>query len=1310
MILRKISLILSKYIAILLCLTTLLLTTPWGSQLTLSLFNNINGITIDYHSGSLVRDIKVNSFHLQIGTLDITVNGLATEFDFSCVLKKMLCIKSLKADYLSLRYLTDNDLTNNKDELHVSIEKTAKNSLFTMPFLIKADLIEVKESYLVFHNNEISIDQFKTQLSINKSEFNLFQPSAKKLTLTLNESKTKASEKNQQVSSSFNTSVKNIVAQLPEINLPITLNIEQLQVDDIVIATQTYVISKNANSNDQKSCQKNCQQWQSSNNRLSGTWANTDVIISQFQTTTPYFSISQLTTEAKLTPPYQINSHVVSQLNDLPWWPEIANTTQKISLQGSFEDLTFEVISQGNLALSSLVKINLMHENMPFNLSLNAKKIPTPLSLSLYGAYSSLSLNLSGDLKQQTIELSSQVKGYGYNNAQIQILAIHQQNKININKFQINDSATASQLDIHGNITLLPTDILWQLSANSTGFSIPKINRHNLAITGLAKLVKNKQQVNFIVSDLPIYLPDLITGRFQGHIATTGSWSDKEWFISLNDTNISGKLNGLDLTFKADIGVNQLGQLQQGQLFVGFNHTELTLQAASSAFWDVNGQLTIDNFNHWHRDVKGSLTSNFSVTGKRDNPIIHLNSQFTELSWQNVYSNLLQVEASYQLFNEHNIQLTINNEHLKWSKNSKHFGVNNLLFTVNGNAKQHQIKANWLGDSTGQLTLTGHWNDTFTYWKSLVEKSKFTYHKAALQNDKTFAIEIDLAKQKSVIDGHCWRGKGLNICLPKQAIIGKSGELALNLNIDLSVIDGLFLPKEIELISQADGDIKVKWSTQQPINANAHFTLSSGYLKISDNFSAHQLSEWTQGEFVFTIDDQKLTNKLLLTDTLNFPLIKVISTIDLIDGSLGDSPIEGEIELNHFNLQSFQAVLTEVVNLQGKLSADLSINGTLYKPFINGDIRVDKGKLKLRQNANTLDNISTLVNIKNNQATLAGNFFIEDKEANLQGTMSWQDSLVMNIDLTADALPLVFPPQLVMIISPHLNFSLIEKSLTISGNIDVLDGNYNIQKLPQSSVSLSDDVIIVNKNDQVIVKNSSNFDIITNINVNIDKAFKVEGQGLQSHLFGQLQISQKENNPFQLVGQIQSIKGTFKAYGQNLKIEKGEFTFNGPIDNPFFNLRASRSIKAEDINVGIEVTGLANNLNMQLFSTPNMENTEILSYMVRGRGLDAGTGNSSAAASLLIGFGVTNSLGLFEQIEKIPLINNIAVDTEGVGDKTQATVSGYVGNRIYLKYSVGVYEPINELTVRMFIFNRLWLEIVSGIEQSTDLYYSFDID
>jgi len=1274
MIWRRFTLILAKYVAISFILLALLLTTPWGTRLTLVLLNNHNSLAVEYKSGSLIRDIELNKFHLQLDKLDIVINGLFAEFDFSCVLKKTLCIKLAKADYFSLRYVANEEIVNQAKG------GISNNSLFEMPFAIEATSVELKESHLKINDTEISIGQLVTQLAISKSEFNILQPAARQLTISLSANEKTTPTTNQKTT----TSLGNNLAQLPEIDLPITLNIEKLHVDNIAFETKI----------DQD---KREQLWQSTNNQLSGAWVHTEVSISQFQTSTSTFSINQLVAEAKLKPPYQINTQLISQIKNVPGWPEITNTKQQISLKGSLENLAYELNSEGSLALTSQGEMNLTHQNMPFNIAIEAKKIPMPLSLANYGELSSMSLILSGDLTEQAIELTSQLTGYGYNNAQVSLRAKHQQGGFRIKELLFEDKESASHLNVQGNLALLPTDTTWQLSAQSTGFSLPKIS-----LEGLTELGQSQAQMD----SLKLNLPDSITGRIQGNIASTGSWSEKQWEISISETDISGKVNDFDLNIKGDIGLNQTGHLEQGKLFIAFNDNKLTLQTAGDSFWDLNGHLSIDNINQWHQGVSGSLTSDFSVTGEKDNPVIHLNSQITQLNWQQWVSDALKIEGTYQPMNDHQIQLTLKNNQLKLVNENKVINVDDFMFSVMGNATQHQVKTHWFGDLSGQLALTGHWNDTFTHWQNTVETSALTYQNTTLRNNKTFAMNIDLANQQAVLESHCWQDKGVSICLPNKTVIGDSGEVVVKLSVDLSAIDEVLLPEDIELISQVNGDINAQWSPQQPINAKAHFSLSSGYVKVNDDFNQHKLSQWSQGEFTFTVDELQFTSKLQLTGTHGKDLMHINSMVKLID----DYPVEAHIELNQFNLQPFQAILADVVNLQGSITADIIVNGTIDSPLINGGITLDRGKLRLIQNANTFDNISTTVAIENNQAALSGSFFLEGSQASLTGSMSWQDSLTLNADLTADALPLVFPPQLVMSITPNLNFSLKEKALTISGNIDVLDGSYNIEKLPEGSVSVSDDVIIIDQHGQAVVKKSTSFDIKTNIRVNINKAFSISGQGLQSHLFGQLQIRQQEKQPLQLFGRIQSDKGTFQAYGQKLQIEKGELNFNGPIDNPYFNLRANRHIKAEDIDVGIQITGLADALDMQLFSSPTMEMPEMLSYLVRGRSLDAGTENSTAAASFLVGFGVTNSMGLFDQIEKIPLISNIAVDTEGEGDKTQATVSGYLGNRVYLKYGIGVYEPINELTVRMYIFNRFWLEIVSGIEQSTDLYYSFDID
>jgi len=1263
MIWRRISLIIAKYVAISLCLITILVTTPWGTYLTLALLDTLDDISIDYHSGSLIREIELNKFQLQLDNIDLTVNGFYAEIDFSCVWKKALCIKSAKADEFYFHYAN-----NNENISHAVTKEVARKQLFEMPFSILANTVTLKKSQLVINNTEISIEQFITQLEIKKSSFNILQPSAKQLTVILPEDEETTRE-------SSASAMNSKFSQLPEVDLPIALVIEQLHVDNIVAK------------------ENNSQQWLSSNNQLSGAWTNTDVNISHFQTFTKQFSITELVAKAKLLPPYQLSTQFVSSLKETPWWPEVTDSTQQVSIHGSLKDLAVSINSKGSLAMASQGNVDLIHVDMPFNLTVEASKIPMPLSLSSYADPSSLFFALSGNLQEQTIDLTSQLNSYGYNNAQVSIKANHQQGQFSISEASFKDQTSLSELSINGEITLQPTDIAWQLSALSTGFSLPQMNL--------------KELISLTQLDIQSsHLPESIFGRLQGNINSTGMWSENEWAISITDTVISGEINDAALNIKGDIGLNQTGQLQQGELFAAFNGSELTLTTYDGAFWDVKAQWSIANLNHWHQDAHGTFTSNFSVQGEQSNPVITFNSQSTQLNWQQWYSSSLDVSANYQPMNGHQLQLTVNNDSLKWVEDKQTITIDDFVVDLVGNANQHQINANWLGDIAGQLALKGQWNDLFTHWKASVEQSQITYKNIALRNNKAFPLAVDLDKQQVVIDSHCWQNTGISACLPNQAIFGKYGDVIIELAVDLSVIDELVLPEEIELISKINGDINAKWSAQQALSATAQFALSAGHIKVSDDFSEHQLSQWRQGSFIFTIDEQHFSNTLTLTDTQGQTIVDINAAIGLIN----NSPIEAKVSLNQFSLQPFQAVLASVVNLQGNLNADININGTLAAPVVNGGITLDSGKLRLRQDANIFDQVSSSLVIKNNQATLQGEFFVDNKAANLTGNASWQDGLSLNVDLTADSLPLVFPPQIIMDIAPRLNFSLLRNALTVSGNIDVLDGSYNIEKLAEDSVTLSDDVIIVDQHGQAVVKKSTGFDIKTDIRVNINKAFKISGQGLDSHLFGQLQVSQKEKQPFQLFGQIQSDNGTFQAYGQRLQIEKGELTFNGPLNNPYFNLRASRHIKAEDIDVGIQIIGLADALDMQLFSSPTMEVPEILSYLVRGRSLDAGAENSAAAASLLVGFGVTNSVGLFDQLEKIPLVNNIAIDTEGEGDQIQATVSGYLGDRVYLKYGIGVYEPINELTVRMYLFNRFWLEIISGIEQSTDLYYSFDID
>jgi translocation and assembly module TamB len=1282
-----------------------------GSQLIISLLNNIDGINADYKTGSLIRDIELNSFYLNLATIEIKVTDLVAEIDFSCSWRKTLCIETLQVANFSLTYASDDKDYKLKGKTTVNSSTENIDSLFVMPFAIKAKAVEFTNSQLTINQTVIDIEQFTTQIEIKASQFSFLQPTASKLTVTQKNTKRPKAKKQKNTQVTEN-SIYAAFSTLPKVYLPISLSIQQLFVEQLGII-EFEPKAKKPHNNDEK--------WSSKQSHLTGTWSKNDIDITDFRTATTDYVVKKLTIKTKLIPPYKITAQLITQLGKIPHWPEASGSTVELSLKGSIDALIANVTSKGNVSINSRGKINLTQPQLPFQLRLSADKLPLPMSLAQYANPSSLSVNMTGDLVEQTLNLTSQLNSYGYHNAQLKISAKHQQGLITLNELAFNEKESNSQLDIYGNIDLQSTTTNWQLFAESSGFTLPKINLKALAFpTAISSTdssnntgtntnpVKGSHDQGSIIEDI---LPEAINGRILGKIASTGTWSASQWALSINDTNITGTINDSPLIIQGDISLNNSGYLSsgdlaQGQLIIAFDDDQLTLETFSGDSWHVNGHLSIAEIKRWYPLAKGDLTSDFTIKGSKNDPVIALNTQLNALQWQQFYSPLLKFSANYQPFNKHNFQLNLKSNLLNIKNKNDDLNIQDIVLNFSGDLSQQQLQLDWQGNLAGKLKFSSQWHQALNQWQSIIEEAAITYQQVTYKNNHNFPLNFNVEKQQLLIGKHCWQGTGLDMCLPDEVIIGESGNITLGLNLDLSLLDELVLPKEVQLQSKISGEIKTHWSPTQALSAKANFALSAGNIAVNDEYNEQRVSQWHHGYLYLNVNEAQLTSKFKLHDLHDQALINVDSTISFLD----DFTINSNIELNQFNLQPFQGFINNVVNLQGYVTASLSVDGSIKAPLINGNLMLDSGKLLLSQSPNTLEDISAEVKINNNQAKLFGEFFIEDNQASLNGLVSWQNDLNINVDLYAKQIPLVFPPQLVMKVSPRLNFLLDEEVLTVSGKLNVLEGSYNIEKLPQGSINTSNDVIIIDVHGKEVFKEKSSLAIKTDVRINIEKAFTVSGQGLESNLFGQLQVTQQQSKPLQLFGNIQSINGTYQAYGQKLTIDKGELTFNGPLTNPYFNLRASRHIKAEDIEVGLQITGLADALDMQLFSTPTMQAPEMLSYLARGRGLDSGGGSSTAAASMLIGFGVTNSVGLFDQLEKIPLISNIAVDTEGEGDTTQATISGYVGNRVYLKYGIGVYEPINELTVRLYLLNRLWLEIVSGIEQSSDIYYSFDVD
>ena len=141
----------------------------------------------------------------------------------------------------------------------------------------------------------------------------------------------------------------------------------------------------------------------------------------------------------------------------------------------------------------------------------------------------------------------------------------------------------------------------------------------------------------------------------------------------------------------------------------------------------------------------------------------------------------------------------------------------------------------------------------------------------------------------------------------------------------------------------------------------------------------------------------------------------------------------------------------------------------------------------------------------------------------------------------------------------------------------------------------------------------------------------------------------------------------------------------------------------------MRVSGTANFPRVAVFSEPEKSETEALSYLLRGEGLDpSGDSDNTMITSALINLGLSQGSQVFESLGDAVGISGLGLETEGVGDSSQLVVSGYVLPGLKVKYGVGIFDSLATLTLRYRIIPRLYVEAVSGVDQALDFLYAFE--
>jgi translocation and assembly module TamB len=939
-----------------------------------------------------------------------------------------------------------------------------------------------------------------------------------------------------------------------------------------------------------------------------------------------------------------------------------------LQLQGQADalDVVASVAGEPKLALTG--EANLLAPALPFAAALTLSG-PESLALAqwpgwppaLADAHLVLPLvaQLEGTLQAQTLSLDAQLMDVGYPLLALNLAASHSDGSVRVQALRLNDVAGEGSLLAAGRLDYGDA-WRWQATLESPGMALPALNEY-------------------------------VFGHLSGRLATRGTLASGHWQVALEEVAISGDINGLPATLSGDLALAADSHIGAGELLAEANGARLRLYGGGAGAAAVV-ELAIADLGRWQSGSRGS--AQLRGEWRAEDALVALRGSVNDIHWQALRVDTGTLSGELALAANGVLDASLSLEEVLLGE----VFLGTVAADISGTRETPRLRLASGGRFAGELLFAGRQEGANWILQVSTDGVQTALGRLALEAP----FNLHLGPGGNTLGAHCWRLPESTLCTSEWTL-DPSGGGSVSLDGDLALFAAL-LPQQLELAGPLSASLRADWEPGRALRASAQVLSGEGTLT---QFYPEGESA-TLGWELLSVNLEQGEAGLALDATLQREGARILALAARLPADRA-AALEGRLELEQLQLAVLRPFLPELARLDGSLSGALRLQGTLAQPALWGQLRWSEGALEAHANPTELRNAAVTVTLLGDRAELAGSALLGGGELALSGEARLRPEFELSVNLRGEDNRLLYPPSSEAVISPDLQLRATPAGFFVGGEVRVSSGVLAYEQLPAGSVSLSADVVEVDYAGRPIAQdNPLNLD--ADVRLRIRDRFKVQGRDLDATVGGDLSLQQRSGQPPQVFGSLNIVGGEFRAYRQRLLVRQGRIAFSGPPENPELNLRAERDIAADNVRVGVLVTGTPEEPQITLYSQPTLSQTETLSYLLRGRGMDSGAGADGTAMALSVGTGLVNQSGIVEGLNSLPGLRNVEFGAEGSEDDTAATVSGYIGDRIYLSYGVGLYEPVNILTARLYLQARLWLEVVSRLESSVDLYYSFDID
>ena len=1235
----------------------------------------LDSFSVEQIEGGLQNGLVLNNVRYQTAGIDTHIAQARLQLDFGCLLSREVCLRDFTLNKPTIAINTALLPPSKPDD-----SKSGPMKRISLPIGINAENLVVQDLSVNVDQTNFTLSHFKSAVSLNNekgltiasTEINDISVISKKLPEVKPEPQAKQPNKPVDWDAIEQSLTPAFLGNVSEIILPFDLHISAIK----------------------------GQNWHyQAVNEKGETLQSIEIpsLIAQADTVDNQLQLQKLAVESSLG---NLSSQGKLQLDgDMPLDLTLKSHLEPLKSDGkeilpeSDVDLTLSGSLKKSTSLSLKTKgvldaelngeVQLAQDKMPLNLTLNVAKgqyafVNTMAPLKI----NDVTLKLTGDLLNYHAELKGGVDGMDY--------------------------IPASKVDLNAD------GKLYEVTVNKLGI---------VSLDGKSEFVGTanwKEGANWDVQadlekmNIGFYVP-VMPATLSGKLHSRGFAGSQGWQVELPVADLNGTLSSKDISLKGSATLNQNVLLTVPDLQVRYGENHLNARGVLDDHSDFVLDVDAPNLRGLWSDLSGNVKGHAAISGQFTSPNLDLDLTSSNLHLQGFQLSKASAKGNIKSDPLAKGQFNIKAEQLHYGESVK---LRLLDLALSGDEQNHLLTLKSQGEPVAaNLQINGHFDRTLEQWKGTLSQAKFDTPIGDVKSNQAIAVSYDHKQTQANIAAHCWQNTDVELCFPQSFNVGKQGNIPFQFKrVNLDLVNKLIEQDSLKGNLQAQGN--VAWFTDKPFQFTAK--VDGNHLAFSQKLDYR----------TFKLDIPKLTlnadiqnnNLVLKTDINVHNQGRIIGDIHLNDLAK-NRQLGGTLAIERLSLSIANQLLTSGESVNGEVVSKLSFGGNLEKPLLNGNFNIRNIRTNLKSMPVNITDGDIAVHFHGNNSTLQGKIETSDSRLNLTGRANWANIEHWTTELNAQAnnFNVDIPSMAKLRFSPNITVKANPKELNLSGTVDIPWARIRIDSLPDTAEPVSEDEVILNgphKSKEELIKREfaaktkSGMDIRSDLRINIGKDVSLDAYGLKTNLDGLLSVKQDKGN-LGLFGQINLTKGRYASFGQDLLIRKGQINFSGQPSQPMLNIEAIRNPDAmEDskITAGVRVIGTADRPDVTIFSEPSKPQDQALSYLLTGRSLENSgeAGSSGSVGAALLGLGLSKSGKLVGSIGEAFGIQDLNLGTSGVGDKSKVTVSGNLTNRLQIKYGVGLFDGLAEVTLRYRLMPQLYFQSVSSTNQVFDLLYQFE--